>query len=119
MTTFVDAETGELVDLEHVATMIELWQTTGTPRVRRRLFEDLLSHGTQLAPFHDELLRRLERGIEILGGLGRVRSDPEPQKEALWLEWLVTYEQVCDLLSAIGDGMLCGHWDRVSTRKAA
>lgn len=109
--------TGEFIDTDVVAQTIELYLTAGMPRRRRQYVRQLIDFGVVLDGIRSELADLLERGARALGGFGAQSSPADEAKEQKWLGWLERYETVCDLLSAIQDGVLAEKWDRVSARR--
>lgn len=116
MSTLTLKSTGEFVDLDAVATALEGYLTAGMPAQRRQYVRQLIDFGVVLDGIRAESADLLARGAKALGGIGAQGQECDSAKEQKWLGWLVSYETVCDLLSAIELGVLAEQWERVSAR---
>lgn len=119
MTVLVLKATGEFADLDAIAAALEGWRIAQRPHQRRQYVRQLIDFGEVLDRVRADLADKLERGGKALGGYGAQAEEPDGAKEQKWLGWLESYEQVCDLLSAIEQEVLGGKLGSASARKAA
>ena len=118
MTRIVLKATGEFADLDAIAAALEGWRAAQRPHQRRQFVRQLIADGEVLDRARAELIDKLERGSQALGGFGVQAEEPDCAKELKWLGWLERYERACDLLSAIEGEVLAGRMGSASARKA-
>lgn len=113
MTDYLDPETGQLIDVGNVVRLIKQYRASTRPHQQRAITNQLLAYGTALGRTRTALSKRLDVGMTMLD------AKEDQAKQEKWDEWLVAYEDLCDLMSHLEYGVLLGRWDDVVERKAA
>lgn len=121
MNDVIDPETGGLIDVGNVLRLIRQYRATNREHARRAIANQLLTYGVAIDRARKELVRKLEAGHRILP-MNRERDAFTAKQEAqerVWMDWLMDYELICDVIGQIEQGVLLGRWDAVTERRAS